>query len=1200
MTLRSALAWCRMKFVVPHQAGSLNTVTDSFVHLHNHTSYSLLDGLARIDDLLQSAVDFDMSALALTDHGTMFGAIEFYGKAKELGVKPIIGCEVYVADAPLETRPGPGSKNYHLVLLAENEVGYRNLIQLTTQAHLHGFYRKPRVDHALLERHSEGIICMSACASSEVSRLILAGDLVAAEARADWYRQVYPNRYYLELQYHELAIQKTINQGIVHLHQRLGLPLVATNDVHYVTERQSYAHEVLLCVQTQTTMSDPKRMRMETQEFYLKSPRQMQALFGEYPGAISNTLVIAERCNLELDFGRPHLPKFDTPDGVSSEEYLRRLCEAGLRRRYSEVTDEIRARLEYELEVILSTAFVDYFLLVYDVIRFAREQKIAVGPGRGSAAASIVAYCLFITNIDPVGHGLSFERFLNPQRVSMPDMDLDFADDRRDEVIRYVNEKYGRDRVAQIITFGTMGPRAGVRDVGRVLGMPYPDVDRVAKLVPPMCSKVGKAKEEVAELRQLYESDPAMKKLLDTVEDLEGVARHASTHAAGVVISRDPLVEHVPLYKVPKSDQVTTQYAMASIEKIGLLKMDFLGLRTLTILERARVLIETTTGQPCVLDDIPMDDPSIYEMLSSGDTFGIFQVDGAGFRKLMRELRPSEFKHIVAAGALYRPGPMEHIPEFVARKNGVRQVSYDHPALKEVLEETYGIVVYQDQVMRVASLVAGYSMGEADLLRRAMGKKKAVELAKHRLTFIERAGERGTDAPTAAHLFNVIEPFAGYAFNKAHAAAYAVITCQTAFLKANFPVQYLAGYLSAEKENADKVTEAMAECGRIGIKIHPPDVNRSDLDFTLEDGGIRFGLSAVKHAGTGAIESLLRARSAGGPFVSLEDLCTRMESAAINKRVLESLAKCGALDSLGVERKRIVEGVERISSFALQLQRAAASGQVSLFGEASTAAPVLQLPVVDVASLDEKIAWEEELLGTAVSRHPIGDLAPVFREANAVPVGDVTGEQDGQRVAAGGVVRRMRSFSTKDGRPMATFQLSDLRASLEVVVFSRSFDQIGSRLTEGATLVVEGKIDASDGRLQLLASNVHTLDDIKDRPLAISSGVRKSSRGDTVSSLGSNETALQTTDHRPFRRVSIELRRGPSRSEDIATVIKVYALLQRYQGNDEVEILVRKGARLAAIPLPNKSVRYCDQLAVELTNVLQGAVVQVDGEAVSV
>jgi DNA polymerase-3 subunit alpha len=854
--------------------------------------------------------------------------------------------------------------------------------------------------------------------------------------------------------------------------------------------------------------------------------------------------------------------------------------------------------MQYELGVILGTGFVDYFLLVYDVIRFAREQGIAVGPGRGSAAASIVAYCLFITNIDPIAHGLSFERFLNPERVTMPDMDLDFADDRRDEVIRYVTERYGRDRVAQIITFGTMGPRAGVRDVGRVLGMPYPDVDRVAKLVPPMCSKVAKAKEEVTELRQLYDSDDAIRGLLDTVEDLEGVARHASTHAAGVVISRDPLVEHVPLYKVPKSESVTTQYAMASIEKLGLLKMDFLGLRTLTIMERARALIERSTGSALALDDIPLEDPSIYETLSAGDTFGIFQVDGSGFRKLMRELRPTEFKHIVAAGALYRPGPMEHIPEFVARKNGVREVTYDHPALKEVLEETYGIVVYQDQVMRVASLVAGYSMGEADLLRRAMGKKKAAELAKHRSAFIERAGERGTDAPTAEHLFNVIEPFAGYAFNKAHAAAYAMITCQTAYLKANYPVQYMAGYLSAEKENADKVAEAMAECGRLGIKILPPDVNQSDLDFTLEDGGIRFGLSAIKHVGSGAIESLLRSRAERGPFVSLEDLCVRIEAGTINKRVLESLAKCGALDCMGMERRRLVDGVDRIAAFALHVQRAAASGQVSLFGETSAVAPTLQIPVSAAATLDEKIAWEEELLGIAVSHHPVEDLRPVLEAANAVPVGDVTGDRDGQRVAAGGVVRKLRSFSTKDGRPMATFQLADQRASVEIVVFSRSYEQVGPKLADGAMLVVDGKVDAADGRLRILAASVYSIDEVKERPLSLPKPSKRPARTDDGPSKSSDSLA-HGMPASPPRRITLELSRTSDRQGDADRILDVYKLLQKYEGVDAVEILVRQGSRVQAISLPNKCTRFCDALLSDLSRTVDNAVLKVDGETVA-
>jgi len=1174
-------------------SGEWTFVANSFVHLHSHTSYSLLDGLARIDDLFHTASQQGMPALALTDHGTMFGAIEFYSKAKEIGVKPIIGCEVYVADRPLDEKPGVDSRSHHLVLLAENETGYRNLIRLTTEAHLRGFYRKPRVDHALLERHSEGLICLSACASSEVAKLILDNNLSGAEERADWYRQIFPGRYYLELQYHQLDFQKTINQGVVHLSRRLDLPLVATNDVHYVHERQAQAHEILLCVQTQTTLSDPKRMKMDTQEFYLKSTEQMGALFGEYPGAMSNTLAIAERCNLELTFGRPHLPRFETPDGRSSEQHLRILCEEGLATRYPSGGQEVRDRLDYELSVINSTGFVDYFLLVHDVIRHARSIGVAVGPGRGSAAASIVAYCLYVTNVDPIMHHLSFERFLNPERVSMPDMDLDFADDRRDEIFRYVTEKYGRDRVAQIITFGTMKPRAGVRDVGRVVGMSYSDVDRVAKLFPLMCSSVSKAREEVAELQQLYDSDAEMKRLLDTVEDLEGVARHASTHAAGVVISRDPIAEHVPLYKVPKNDQITTQYPMAAIEKIGLLKMDFLGLRTLTILERARALVEQTTGTEMVLDDIPLEDQSIYDLLSTGETFGVFQVDGSGFRKLMRELRPTEFNHIIAAGALYRPGPMEHIPEFVARKNGHKEVRYDHPALEEVLEETYGIVVYQDQVMRLAVRIADYTMGEADLLRKAMGKKKPEEMARHRQDFIARAVAKGTDASLAEKLFNDIEPFAGYAFNKAHSAAYAVITCQTAYLKANYPLEYMAGLLSAEKENAEKVSEAMSECGRLGIPILPPDINASGLDFTLESGSIRFGLSAIKHAGSGAIATILTARKEGGAFRSLEDFCARVDCGAVNKRVMESLIRCGAFDAMGLERGRLLGSLDRVVSFASQLQRSASAGQVSLFGDITQDAPLLQLPMGDPASLNDKISWEQELLGIAISRHPIMDAEASFREAGVLPVKDVTVEHDGQRLYAGGLIRRTRSFSTKDGRPMASFQLTDMKATLEVVVFSRSFESIQPKLVDGAIVVVDGKLDASDGRVQLLASGVYSQVEAQDLPdRANGNGKRLSESRQTMTANGGSKALQPGT---PPRRLVVEVERSADRAADIGRIERLYGLLQRFRGQDQVEVLVRRGARVDALPLPNGSVRYCPDLEKELRALLGETAVRLQG-----
>jgi DNA polymerase III subunit alpha len=1178
-------------------------MSSPFVHLHAHSSYSLLDGLARIDDMLQTAKDAAMPALAITDHGTMFGAIEFYSKAKELGVKPIIGCEVYVSDRPLDEKPGPQAKNYHLILLAEDEIGYRNLIRLTTEAHLRGFYRKPRVEHALLERHSDGLICLSGCASGELARTILEGTADAALELADWHRQVFGDRYYLELQDHNLGFQKAINAGVLEISRKLGLPLVATNDAHYVRADQARAHEVLLCVQTQTTMSDPKRMRMETQEFYLKSAEQMQALFGHLDGAISNTLAIAERCNLELQFGRPHLPQFENPPGMTSEQHLRALCEDGLRRRYPDAGPEVWERLTYELSVISSTGFVDYFLLVHDVIHFARSRGIPVGPGRGSAAASLVAYCLFVTNVDPVKHGLSFERFLNPERVTMPDMDLDFADDRRDELIRYVTDKYGRDHVSQIITFGTMGVKAGVRDVGRVLGMPYPDVDRVAKLIPQMCAKVDKAKEEAPELQDLYENDATIRELLDLVQNLEGVARHASTHAAGVLISRDPLSEHVPLYKVPKNDGIVSQYAMGAIEKIGILKMDFLGLRTLTILDRVQKFVAETRGIDLDLDSISLEDPAIYALLRSGDTFGVFQVD-KGMRNHVKNLQPTEFNHVVALNALYRPGPMQYIDLFCDRKNGRSPVAYKHPALEEVLKETYGVIVYQEQVMRMLNILAGFSLGEADLVRRAMAKKKADLLAQEKERFVERAVQRGMTAPLAEELFADIEPFAGYAFNKAHSAAYAMLTCQTAYLKATYPVEYLAGLLSAERDNAEKVSEAMAECARMGIGVFPPDVNASEVDFTIQDGKIRFGLCAVKNVGAGAVESIIAIRREGGPFTSIEDLCQRVDWSVVNKRVLESLVKCGALDSFGIERGRLVENLDRIASFAAQLQKQAASGQTSLFGDVLEAAPQLQLATADVATLDQKIAWEEELIGIAITQHPVIDAAARFHALGGVSVAEVGAERGEERLLFGGMIKKLRAFNTKAGQPMASFTLTDLRATLDAIVFSRSYDDVQSRLTEGTIVVADGRVDASDGGVRLVVSGLYLLEEAEASPPSISS--RRSSRSSNGNGNGNGhgpdtESSPFDASHStpvpagPSRQIRVVVARSGDRAADLDRIERVYAALRRYDGGDDVELLAGLGPRVDKIPLPHGSVRICSALVGELTSLVGADHVLVDG-----
>lgn len=1152
-------------------------MSGEFVHLHCHSEFSLLDGVGRLKDIIAAASDHGMGALALTDHGTMFGTIDFYSRAKDAGVKPIIGCEVYVADRSLAERPGPDAKNYHLVLLAENETGYRNLIALTTEAHVRGFYRKPRVDHELLAGHAEGLICLSGCASGELARAILEGDERKVLEVADFYRQVFPGRYYLELQENGLDFQADVNRGVIGVARSFGLPLVATNDVHYVQRRHSATQEILLCIQTQTTIDDPKRMRIASEELYLKSAMEMEALFAEVPEAVRNTLEVAERCNLELTFGRPQLPRFETPAGQSSEEYLRSLAAEGLEKRYGEPDDAVRARLEYEIDIIVNTGFVDYFLLVYDVIHFARTSGIAVGPGRGSAAGSLVAYCLFLTNIDPMAHGLSFERFLNPERVTMPDMDLDFADDRRDEVIRYVTEKYGRDRVAQIITFGTIGPRAGVRDVGRVLGLPFGDVDRVAKLIPPQWHSVAQAKEQVQELAALYRDDPSIARLLDTVEDLEGVARHASTHAAGVVIARDPLAQHVPLYKVPKNDQVVTQYPMAAIERLGLLKMDFLGLRTLTILERARAFIRQSTGRDLALDDIPVDDPSIYELLTAGDTFGVFQVDGDGFRKLLRELRPTEFNHIVAAGALYRPGPMEQIREFVARKNGVKKVAYGHPALQEVLAETYGIVVYQDQVMKLFSLVAGYSMGEADLVRRAMSKKKHEELAKHHSSFLDRAAERGTSREEAQHLWDIVEPFGGYAFNKAHAAAYAMITCQTAYLKANYPREYLAGYLSAERDNLEKVAEAMAECRRLRIAVLPPDINHSDLDFTLEEDGIRVGLGAAKHAGEGAVSAIIQARQQGGRFTSLEDFCARVDWTAVNKRVIESLARCGAFDSLSVDRARILSSLDRVVSFGTQLRRDASSSQVSLFGDIEAAKPVLQLAVTEPCTLEDRITWEEEILGLALSRHPAADVLDDPSSLRAQRVTDVVKGSESRAVSVAGVIRDLSTFNTRDGKPMAKMQVSDFSSSIEVVVFARVYEKCGSAIAPGNVVVVDGKIEASDGHMQLLADSLCPLSEAADRSLPAHASRPRDQRPEPVG------TAPKSP-----RRLTISFQRTDDREGDLARLEAAYQALRCYRGNDEVEMWVIQNGRRLPVLLPCRTTRLCGELETELRRLLPG------------
>lgn len=1163
-----------------------------FTHLHVHSDFSLLDGLGRIPLLAQQAHEHNMSAAALTDHGVMFGAIDFYEAMSERGVKPIIGMEAYVAEGSHKDRSGRGA--YHLTLLAENNAGYSNLMQLTTKAHLEGFYRKPRIDHELLEQHREGIICLSGCASSEISQAILDGNLDTAEQLIDWHRSVYEDGFYLELQDHGLDFQADLNRTLVDFAGKMGIPLVATNDVHYVRPDQASVHDVLLCVQTQTTMSDPKRMKMDSREFYLKPADEMEKLFGHIDGAIHNTMEIAERCRVELEFGHiKHLPQPAVPVGVSPSSYLRSLCDEGFSNRYDgEASGEVRERLDYELGIIEKTGYVDYMLLVNEFIQFAKRRGIAIGV-RGSAGGSIAAYVLGVTNVDPINLGLSFERFLNPERVSMPDVDIDIADDRRDELIQYVTERFGRDHVAQIISFGTMAARAALRDVGRVTGVPLPSVDRIAKLVP-FNADLTVALERVPEFKAMYDEDSIIHRLVDNARELQGVARHASTHAAGIVISAEPLVLHVPLYKVPKGDAVTTQYAMSPLDKLGLLKMDFLGLRTLTVVQRALELVEKTAGATLSLESIPLEDPATFELLGRGETFGIFQVDGSGMRRLMREMQPDRFDDIIALIALYRPGPMQFIDEFVRRRNGSAPVQYPHPNLAAALADTYGIVVYQEQVVRMVVEVAGFTMGEADLVRKAMAKKQPELLAKYRADFVKGAVAKGTHADVAGELFNIIQEFAGYGFNKAHSAAYAVITCQTAYLKAHFPVQYMAAFLSAERDNAEKVGEALGECRRLRIPILAPDVNSSDIDFSIEDGGIRFGLGAIKNVGSTAAESIVAERIQNGRFASVGDLCRRVDWQQVNKRTLESLIKCGALDALG-DRGRLDFNLERLVGYGMQAARDAASGQTTLFGQADadTIEPHLETgPNSDPAAW---LRWEKEMIGAYLSHHPLEEAIDRLNRLEAKPLTEIDVESDGQTITIGGILAAVRPVTTRRGDQMATVELNDLDGSIDVVLYPRVYNRAQEFVKVDNVVVVTGVVGVSDGRPEIRAESILPIDsaelDEHLRPQA-SAEIGESPEGDGDAPLPDpipfpvQPRESPNASKGAANRLIIHFHRTDDRQRDLQCVVDLYERILRHPGNDRVALVVHSAGRVKQIQLPIDTTRVDDGLKAEIAHIV--------------
>ncbi|HEY55503.1 MAG TPA: DNA polymerase III subunit alpha [Dehalococcoidia bacterium] len=1139
-----------------------------FSHLHVHTEYSLLDGMCRIPHLVQRAVELGMDSLAITDHGVMYGAIEFYLAAKEAGIKPIIGCEAYLTPSSRFSRNASDKSNYHLVLLAKNQNGYRNLIQLITRAHLEGFYYRPRVDKELLEQHHEGLIALSGCLVGEVPRLILEGRHQEAKQAALWYKQTFGD-FYLEIQRHPLPELEPINQGLIAMSQELDIPLVATNDVHYVNQEDASAHDLLLCIGTNSSIYDEKRIKMAGDFYYLKSPQEMAELYQDIPQALENTQRIADMCSLKLEFGRLHLPEVDLPEGETADQFLAELCHQSLSKYYPDPAPEIKERLDYELEVIKQTQFANYLLVVWDIISFAKKQNILFGV-RGSAAASIILRCLGITEVDPLENKLVFERFLNLERKEMPDIDLDFEDARRDEVIAYVSKKYGQDHVAQIITFGTLGARAALRDVGRALGMPYSEVDRVARLIPfrPGMT-LERALDENSELRTVYEDDKVIRNLIDSARRLEGIARHASTHAAGVVISRQPLTKHVPLQRASKGDgeatTVMTQFSMEDIARIGLLKMDFLGLANLTILGKAKEIIGQSRGVEIDLHHIPMDDSKTFALLSSGETVGVFQLEGAGMRRYIKELKPTTFGDIAAMIALYRPGPMEHIPTFIKAKHGLEPIRYPHPALTSILEETYGVIVYQEQVLFIVQALAGYSLGQADIFRKAMGKKITSVMQKEKRNFVAGAGEMGYSADVADEVFALIEPFAGYAFNKAHSFSYALIAYQTAYLKANYPAEYITAFLITHYDQSEKVATAVAECRRLGIEVLPPDVNRSLTSFSIEGGGdgnaaaIRFGLTAIKNVGLGAVEPLVAERQKGGQFKSIEDLCRRADLRAVNRRAMESLIKAGALDCLG-DRGTLLHNVERILALAQREQHLRETGQTTMFdlwGE-GVPAPLasLELEAAEI-SLKDKLSWERELMGVYLSEHPFAAFAGKVAAEDTVLCGHVDAELAGQTIVVAGMVASVRQSFTRDRRPFASVMLEDLDGRVEVMVWPDVYVGTRELWQEGDILLVEGRVRLRDERLQLSCENVR-----RYQPEAAPE----------------EEPAPAPAEPVKSRRLTISIKQTENIDNDVACLNKLVDTLRIFPGDDEVNMCVVNGDRVVNLKLSNIYTNYCPEL----------------------
>ena len=1048
--------------------------------MHVHSHYSLLDGLPKIDQLLDYVKELGMEAVALTDHGNIYGAVEFYKKAKEKGIKPIIGCEIYQSlETMNDKRPNIDDRRYHLVLLVKNEKGYKNLVKLITRAHLQGFYYKPRIDEELLSQYSEGLIGLSACQAGKIPTLIITKKMAEAEKAALRYQEIFgQGNFYLEVQHHPNSPQqKTVNEGIVSIAKKHNIPLIATNDVHYLRPEDADAQDILMMINTGSGPNDPERITLKTDDFSMRSPEQMIKDFKDLPEAIENTEKIKELCNFNFELGKVKLPTFITPEKNTPDQYLEELCYQGLKTRYGEKpSQEALDRLKYELSVIKQTGFASYFLIVQDFVNWAKKNRIVVGPGRGSVGGSLVAYVLNITNIDPLKYELLFERFLNPDRISMPDIDLDFTDRRRDEVIQYVAEKYGRDKVSQIITFGTMAARAVVRDVGRAMNYAYSYCDQIAKMIP-FGMTLDETMKKVPEFRALYETDEKATKLIEAAKKLEGVVRHASTHACGVVISDTPLDEIVPLQHPTQDEQViVTQYGMHSIEDIGLLKMDFLGLKNLTIIEDTLSRIYAIRGKNIDIENLPENDKKTYKILQKGETVGVFQMESQGMQRYLKQLKPTEFEDIIAMVALYRPGPMQLIPDYIARKHKKQPINYIHPKLEPILKKTQGIALYQEQIMKIAQEMAGFTLAEADVLRKAIGKKIKKLLMSQKEKFIEGMKKNEISEQIALQIWHWIEPFASYSFNRSHAAAYAAIAYQTAYLKAHFPAEFMAALLTSERNDIERISVLIAECRKMGLEVLPPDINESFTFFSVvpDKNQIRFGLSAIKNVGSGIVETIVEERKLKGHYASINDFISRVNSKDLNKKSFESLIKSGVFDKME-ERNQLLFNLERLLEFSRETQKSKINGQNGLF-DSLQYNDKISLNKTDPAEEKEKLTWEKELLGLFISSHPLNSFKKIL-EKKTTPISKLPeyAIRKNIRVKIGGIISKVKKIITRTGRPMLFVNLEDLDSRIEVVVFPSAVERNPALFQENKIVMVEGRLDSRDGMQKLICEGVEEI-----------------------------------------------------------------------------------------------------------------------------